>query len=59
VPTLATATVNFRLLPGDSSEIIIQKVKEIINDDRVIIKNSTVAISEASPVSSTKSSISL
>jgi len=55
VPTLATATVNFRLLPGDSSKIIIQKVKEIINDDRVIIKKSSVAISEASPVSSTKS----
>jgi len=54
VPTLATAIVNFRLLPGDSSRIVIQKVKEIINDDRVIIKNSTVAISEASPVSSTK-----
>jgi carboxypeptidase PM20D1 len=53
VPTLATSTVNFRLLTGDSSRIIIQKVKEIINDDRVIIKKSSVAISEASRVSST------
>ena len=54
VPTLATAIINFRLLPGDSSRIVIQKVKEIINDDRVKIKNSAVEISEASPVSSTK-----
>lgn len=54
VPTLATAIVNFRLLPGDSSKIIIQKVKEIINDDRVIIKQTKIDISEASPISSTQ-----
>ena len=38
VPTLATAVVNFRLLPGDSSEMIKESVKKIINDERVIIK---------------------
>jgi len=37
IPTLATATINFRLLPGDSSKFILKKVKEIINDDRVKI----------------------
>jgi len=35
VPTLATATVNLRLLPGDSSSAIVQEVVRRINDDRV------------------------
>ena len=55
VPTLATATVNFRLLPGDLSNEVIEKVKKIINDDRVQIKKTTVDISEASPISSANS----
>jgi carboxypeptidase PM20D1 len=50
VPTVATATVNFRLLPGDSSSLIIRKVKEIINDDRVQINSETSFVSEPSAV---------
>jgi carboxypeptidase PM20D1 len=38
VPTMALATVNFRLLPGDSIKKVMQRVKEIINDDRVEFK---------------------
>ncbi len=38
VPTVATATVNFRLLPNDSTKAVIQKVKEIIHDERIEIK---------------------
>lgn len=53
VPTLATAIVNFRLLPGDSSLDIIESVKKIVNDKRVIIKHYGADISEGSPVSST------
>jgi carboxypeptidase PM20D1 len=49
VPTLATAIVNFRLLPGDSSTFIENKVRELINDKRVIIKHYDENISEASP----------
>lgn len=52
VPSLATAVVNFRILPGDSSRIIIQKVKEIINDDRILIKNLTTDRPEATPTAS-------
>jgi carboxypeptidase PM20D1 len=55
VPTLATAIVNFRLLPGDSSEIIKESVKKIINDERVIIKEFNREFSpEATPTASTE-----
>ncbi|HNE49973.1 MAG TPA: M20/M25/M40 family metallo-hydrolase [Chitinophagales bacterium] len=37
IPTMATATINFRLLPGDFSKDILKAVKEIIHDDRVKI----------------------
>lgn len=38
LPTEATATVNFRLLPGDSSEKIIQRLNKVINDERISVK---------------------
>ena len=37
IPTLAQATVNFRLLPGDSSSGVIERVKKVIDDERVNI----------------------
>lgn len=37
VPSIAKATANFRLLPGDSAMTVIRKVKELINDDRIEI----------------------
>ncbi len=43
LPTEATATINFRLLPGDSSEKVIAHLEKTINDNRVsltIIGNS-------------------
>lgn len=48
VPTIATAVANFRLLPGDSALAVIQKVKDIIADDRVQIKVKDGVWSEAS-----------
>jgi carboxypeptidase PM20D1 len=55
VPTLATAVVNFRLLPGDSSEMIKESVKKIINDECVIIKEYNREFSpEATPTASTE-----
>lgn len=50
IPTLSTATINFRLLPGDKGEDVINKVKEIINDDRVSISMYKNSLSEASVV---------
>jgi carboxypeptidase PM20D1 len=38
IPTIATAVVNLRLLPGDSSKAIQRKIREVINDDRVLIE---------------------
>jgi carboxypeptidase PM20D1 len=38
IPTVATATINLRLLPGDSSVSIQGKIREIINDDRVFVE---------------------
>jgi carboxypeptidase PM20D1 len=35
VPTVAKATINFRILPGDSSRQVLTHVKEVINDERV------------------------
>ncbi len=37
IPTLAQATVNFRLLPGDSSSGVMERVKKIIDDERVTV----------------------
>ena len=54
VPTVAKATVNLRLLPGDNSDKIIAQIKDIIQDDRIVIsKLSTLA--EASAVTPVKS----
>jgi carboxypeptidase PM20D1 len=50
VPHEVTALVNFRLLPGDKSKEVLDKVKKKINDERVIV---TVhgKVTEASEVS--------
>lgn len=38
IPNQARATVNFRTLPGTSISDVIERVKSIIDDDRIIIK---------------------
>jgi len=53
VPYEAKAIVNFRLLPGDHSHDVMEKVRKIINDERVEIKT-TSHVNEASPVASDK-----
>jgi carboxypeptidase PM20D1 len=50
IPTLSTATINFRLLPGDKGEDVINKVKEIIADERVAITMHNGFLAEASAV---------
>ena len=52
LPIVATAVVNFRILPGDTSEKVIREVERIIDDPRV--KVSVLGkVSEPSAVSST------
>ena len=54
IPQSAKATVNFRILPGSTSDDIIKHVKALLKDDRIIIRKNEFH-SEASRTSSTKS----
>jgi carboxypeptidase PM20D1 len=54
IPTVARATINFRILPGETSAGVISHVKSIINDERIQLSVSEF-LSEPSPVSSTHS----
>jgi carboxypeptidase PM20D1 len=50
IPTIAKANINLRLLPGDSSSIVIERVKKIIDDERVKVISTQAFISEPSEV---------
>lgn len=52
LPPSATAVVNFRPMPGDTPEVIIQHVKDAIGDDRITVRDisaSTPATAVANP----------
>jgi len=51
IPTVATAIVNCRNLPGDSQAVVIAFMKKQINDDRVRITPEKIN-TDASPVTS-------
>jgi carboxypeptidase PM20D1 len=54
IPTKAEAVVNFRILPGETSNDVIKHIQKVISDERV--KLSTLGdTQEASPVSPTNS----
>lgn len=38
LPIDASAVVNFRILPGETSQTVIQRVKEVIADERITVK---------------------
>lgn len=52
LPSSASAVVNFRILPGDTSESVIEHVRAVVDDPRVQI-SVYGAVSEPSGVSST------
>jgi len=54
LPGLASASVNFRLMPGDSQASVIDHVRRTINDDRITIEP-TSGNAEPSPVTGTTS----
>jgi carboxypeptidase PM20D1 len=54
IPSSASATINFRILPGTSIQEVIAHVKKLINDERINIALRDFH-SEPSKVSSTKS----
>jgi carboxypeptidase PM20D1 len=39
VPQRAEATINFRLLPGDTPEYVLQTIREIVDDESIVISN--------------------
>lgn len=52
LPPAATAVVNFRPMPGDTPDVIIEHVKKAINDDRITVRDisaSTPATNVADP----------
>lgn len=51
IPAAATATVNFRLLPGDTTDGVIAHVREAIGDDRVTLTPQADTRKEPSSVS--------
>jgi carboxypeptidase PM20D1 len=53
LPTEATATVNFRIMPGETTESVIARVREVIADERVTIEPAEGSLREPSIVSNT------
>ncbi|RPI96521.1 MAG: M20/M25/M40 family metallo-hydrolase, partial [Spirochaetales bacterium] len=54
LPMMATAVVNYRILPGDTMESVIKRAEKIISDSRVKI-HALEGGSDPSPVSDTES----
>lgn len=56
LPTRASAKVNFRILPGETTRSVRERVISVIDDKRVIVKNNNPdSSSNPSPISSTDS----
>ena len=53
LPGRARAVVNFRILPGDSVEGVLARVREVVRDPRVKVNRLGAFASEPSPVSDT------
>lgn len=53
IPSVAKATFNSRTLPGESSDDVINFVKQAINDDRVLVQKQTISLMEPSALTAT------
>ena len=51
VPAVATATVNFRILPGDTTDDVLAHVKRVTDDDRITFAPQASSRTEPSRVS--------
>jgi carboxypeptidase PM20D1 len=56
LPSYARATINFRILPGDTIAAVVDHVQRVIDDDRVEVKPAGRFSAEPSAVSSSASS---
>ena len=48
IPSIAKATFNSRILPGETSDDVVNFVKLAINDDRVMVTKQTISLMEPS-----------
>lgn len=55
IPTVAKATFNSRILPGETSDDVLQFVIKTINDERVQVKKQTISLIESSKPTSAES----
>jgi carboxypeptidase PM20D1 len=55
MPNVASAVVNFRLLPGDTPDNVLEHIRKTVNDPRIEIKPVGKEIQAASPVASVNS----
>ena len=53
IPSSARAVLNSRILPGQSSDDVLNYVKKIINDDRVVVTKQTISLMEPSATTPT------
>ncbi|MCL4691596.1 MAG: M20 family peptidase [Candidatus Hydrogenedentes bacterium] len=53
LPTEASASVNFRIMPGETTESVVGRVREVVNDERVRIEAADKSSHEPSIVSDT------
>ncbi|UKJ05999.1 M20 family peptidase [Solitalea lacus] len=53
IPSVATAAINFRILPGETPETVIEQVRKVVNDARVKITPREVSKANPSKISST------
>ncbi len=54
IPSVAKATFNSRILTGETSDDVVNYVKNIINDDRVTVKKQTISLMEPSTLTSSE-----
>ncbi len=52
IPSVAKATFNSRILPGESSDDVVNFVIKAINDERVTVKKQTISLMEPSAMTS-------
>jgi carboxypeptidase PM20D1 len=55
VPRTAQATVNFRVLPGDTTEVVVEHVRHAVSDPRIKIEPRALTRTEPTRVSKTTS----
>jgi carboxypeptidase PM20D1 len=54
IPTIAKATFNSRILPGQTSDDVLNFVKQAVNDERVQVTKQTISLIEPSPITPTE-----